>query len=102
MEKRSNDLQKYKEFEDEEFKIVGITSGEGREENAIIYICEVKNPKSVKTFEVRPRGSIKKRIQDMAKGEKFYIGKELTVRYKQLSELNVPVPPVGIVVREDK
>ena len=102
MEKRSSDLQKYKEFEDDEFKVVGIKSGEGRETDAIVYICEVKNAKSVKTFDVRPRGSIAMRIEKMKKGEKFYIGKELTVRYQGLTELNVPQFPVGIIIREDK
>ena len=102
MEKRSSDLQKYKEFEDDEFKVLGIFSGEGREAGAIIYTCEVKNPKSQKTFDIRPRGSIEMRIEAMKKGEKFYIGKELTVRYQGLTELNVPQFPVGIIIREDK
>ncbi len=102
MEKRSSDLQKYKEFEDDEFKIVDIYSGEGRETDAIIYTCEVKNAKSVKTFDVRPRGSIEMRKVAMKKGKDFYKGKELTVRYQGLTELNVPQFPVGIIIREDK
>lgn len=104
-EKRSSDLQKYKQFEDDEFEIVGVTAGKtGREEGAIIYTCAVKNPKSVKTFEVRPRGSIQRRIEEMKKAEKNpknYIGKKLTVRYQTLTELNVPQFPVGIIIRED-
>lgn len=102
MEKRSSDLQKYKEFEDDEFEIVGIKSGEGRETGAIIYSCKVKNAKSIETFDVRPRGSIEMRITAFNKGGEFYMGKELTVRYQGLTELNVPQFPVGIIIREDK
>jgi len=102
MEKRSSDLQKYKEFEDDEFEIVGIKSGEGREAGAIIYSCKVKNAKSIKTFDVRPRGSIEMRIIAFNNGVECYMGKELTVRYQGLTELNVPQFPVGIIIREDK
>ena len=102
LEKRSTDLQKYKEFQDEEFEIVDVTSGEGRETNAIIYICKVKNPLDPKklTFEVRPRGSIERRIELMSKG-RGVIGKELTVRFQNLTENNIPFFPIGIMVRED-
>lgn len=102
MEKRSSDLQKYKEFEDDEFEIVGIKSGEGRESGAIIYSCKVKNATTIKTFDVRPRGSIEMRIIAFNKGGESYMGKELTVRYQGLTELNVPQFPVGIIIREDK
>jgi DNA ligase-1 len=98
-DKRSNDLQKYKEFLDDEFEIVGVTSGKGREEGAIIFSCAVKNPKGVETFEVRSRGSIEQR-REMMKGADKYIGKLLTVRYFALTELNVPQFPVGITVRD--
>lgn len=98
-EKRSTDLQKYKEFLDDEFEIIGYTSGKGRETDAIIFTCAVKNPKSVKSFEVRPRGSIEIRREMMKNADK-YIGKSLTVRYFALTELNVPQFPVGITVRD--
>ena len=98
---RSNDLQKYKEFIDDEFEIVDYKTGEGREENAIVFICKVKNPTASgqKTFEIRPRGSIEQR---RAWTEDFdnIKGKELTVRYQELTEDNVPSFPVGIAIRD--
>lgn len=101
MGKRSNNLQKYKEFIDQEFKIVGYETGEGRESGAIVFVCKVPNPTAngPKTFEVRPRGSIEQRkawVDDFYKID----GKELTVRYQELSEDNVPSFPVGIVIRD--
>jgi DNA ligase-1 len=106
-EKRSTDLQKYKKFIDSEFKIVGITAGTtGRESGAIIYICEIKNPTTsgTTTFDVRPRGNIKERIEEYEMAKKNpenYIGKNYTVRYFRLLETNAPEFPVGICIRED-
>jgi DNA ligase-1 len=103
---RSKDLQKYKEFIDEEFKITGFTNepviitdaenGTTVEANAIIFICRDKNGKE---FNVRPKGSIKDRIAWFANGE-GYLGKDLTVRYQNLSDDGTPIFPVGIAIRD--
>jgi ATP-dependent DNA ligase len=106
-EKRSSDLQKYKQFEDDEFEIVGITAATtGRESGAIIFVCKIKNPTSSDntTFDVRPRGNIKNRIEEYKKAQKNpknYIGKKYTVRYFRLLESNAPEFPTGIIIRED-
>jgi DNA ligase-1 len=99
---RTNDLQKYKNFEDSEFKIVGFKSGRGTEKGAIIYICETKNGI---TFDVRPRGSIDDRIDKYNRGND-YIGKQLIVRYQPAIKTEdqekdeLPRFPVGIEIRD--
>jgi DNA ligase-1 len=93
---RSKDLQKYKEFIDKEFQIVGFDAEPVVDKKAIIFICKLENGN---TFSVRPRGSILTRINWYAEGETF-IGKQLTVRYQELSEDSVPIFPVGIAVRD--
>lgn len=93
---RSADLQKYKEFIDEEFEIVGGESGTGLHEMCVIFTC--KN-KAGKTFNVYPRGSLQAR-RDMFGNLAKLVGKSLTVRYQQLSEDGVPIFPIGIVVRD--
>ena len=90
-DKRSKDLQKYKEFQEEEFLIVGTTSGEGTEENAIMFICETKEGK---TFPVRPRGSIEDR-REWWKVRESFLGKDLTVRFFNYTEDKIPFLPVG-------
>jgi DNA ligase-1 len=102
-DKRSDDLQKYKEFIDDEFEIINITSGEGRETGAIIYVCKVKSPLNNHNgeFAVRPKGTIEDRIQLM-KDSKKLIGKKLTVRYQELTEDGIPSFPIGIAVRLDQ
>lgn len=95
---RSNDLLKYKNFEDEEFEIVDFKLGKGTEEGAIIYTCK----SGTEVFDVRPRGSIFQRIEDGKKGKSF-IGKKLTVRYQKDSrdlENTLPRFPVGICIRD--
>lgn len=93
---RSHDLQKYKEFKEDEFEIISFKEGEGRDEGTVLWIC--KTPEG-RTFSVRPRGTIASRKELFLKGND-YIGKKLTVVYQELSEMNVPRFPVGKDIRE--
>lgn len=93
---RSQDLQKYKEFFDAEFEIVGYHEGTGTDDGTVIF--EVKTKKG-QIFSVRPRGTHEVRseyLEDISS----IIGKELTVRYQNLSESGIPVFPVGICIRD--
>jgi DNA ligase-1 len=92
----SKDLQKFKEFADAEFEIVGGHEGSGPDEGTIVF--EVKT-KDNKIFSVRPKGTREERIVWM-KDIKNLIGKELTIRYQNLSEDGIPVFPVGISIRD--
>lgn len=94
---RSHDLQKYKEFVEEEYPIVGFTQGEGRDKGTVIWICRTKEEKE---FAVRPRGTIAARTFLFNNGHK-YIGKMLTVIYQELTEEGKPRFPVGKDVREN-
>ena len=93
---RSNDLQKYKEFMEEEYRIIDFTQGEGRDAGAVIWVCETADGK---VFTVRPRGSLNQRRDWFNDGDK-YIGKNLTVIYQELTEEGKPRFPVGKCVRE--
>jgi DNA ligase-1 len=93
---RSHDLQKYKEFKEDEFEIVGHKEGEGRDKGTVLWVC--KTPEG-RTFSVRPRGSVASRKELFENYEK-YMGKKLTVIYQELSEMNVPRFPVGKDIRE--
>jgi DNA ligase-1 len=93
---RSADLQKYKEFEDDEFEVIGFTEGEGLEKGLVIWICTTKDGK---VFNVRPRGTHEERAE-LFKKAKNYIGKKLTVRFQELSDDGIPRFPVGITFRD--
>ena len=93
---RSNDLQKYKEFMEDEYRIIGFKEGEGRDAGAVIWVCETADGKE---FTVRPRGTMEQRREWFNDGES-YIGKNLTVVYQELTEDGKPRFPVAKCVRE--
>jgi DNA ligase-1 len=105
---RSADLLKKKDFKDKEFKIVGgkaevvaeynEETGETTEQHAVVFECQMDDD-SGNTFEVRPRGSVELRVKWLNELENIK-GKDLTVRYQERSEDNVPIFPVGIVIRD--
>ena len=97
---RSYDLQKYKEFEDKEYKVTGFTDGQGLEKGLVIWTCVTPEGNS---FQVRPRGTHEDRaaiFKDVTKHPAKYIGKELTVRFQELSNDGIPRFPVGISFRD--
>ena len=93
---RSNDLQKYKEFMEDEYRIIGYTQGEGRDAGAVIWLCETEDGKE---FTVRPRGTMEQRRVWFNAGP-TYVGKNLTVIFQELTEEGKPRFPVGKAVRE--
>jgi len=93
---RSIDLQKYKEFFDDEYEVVDYKEGEGQEEGCVLWVC--KTPEG-KMFNCRPRGSREDRIELFKDGKK-YVGKKLTVRFQELTDEKVPRFPVGISFRD--
>jgi len=93
---RSHDLQKYKEFMESEYEIVGFKQGDGRDKGTVIWVCKTDN----KEFSVRPKGTIDTR-EELFINAKSYIGKKLTVIYQELSEMGVPRFPVGKAIRDD-
>lgn len=91
---RSKDLQKFKEFFDDEFKIVGGHEGSGEDKGTVIFEVETKNGQ---VFSVRPKGTREMRIEWMKNIDKLK-GEFLTVRYQNLSESGIPIFPVGVKI----
>ena len=102
---RSVDLQKFKNFQDAEFEVVGYTSAEtGREKGAIIFKCKEPDPLNGHDgiFSVRTKDKVQDRIDMFNNNPEQYIGKLLTVRFAMdKSEDNIPQFPVGVVFRLD-
>ncbi len=92
LKKRSKHLQKYKEFQDEEFTIV---DHEEDVDGGVVWVCETNiTPKS--RFNVRPRGDMEYR-QEMFNNAEKYLGAKLIVVYQEYTddEHGVPRFPVG-------
>ena len=93
---RSVDLQKYKEFQDSEYPIIGYKEGDGIEKGCVIWVCTTP---AGQEFAVRPRGSHEDRIEMFKLGSEA-LGKLLSVRYQELTTDGIPRFPVGISIRD--
>ena len=103
---KSQDMQKYKHFEDDEFPITGYSaevqqvldaSGDFVETNCVVWACTTPEGK---VFDVRPKGTIAQRKQWYNDAVNIVGKKELTVRYQEKSEDLIPIFPVGIAIRD--
>ena len=94
--KRSNYLLKFKDFMTEEYEVVGAKTGHGRDANAVVWVCKTENGS---TFCARPEGTIEQR-EYFYSNKEMYIGKMLTVKFQNLTELGIPRFPIGIVFRD--
>lgn len=93
---RSVDLQKYKEFFDEEFTISGGKAAEGSHAGCVVFLVRDENGVE---FDVAPKGSLEYKRKLFNELDSL-IGKKLTVRYQEKSEAGVPIFPVGLVIRD--
>ena len=89
--KRSYDLQKVKEFLDDDFPILGIKEGRGGYAECGIFICKAPNGE---TFDVKMRGP-KERLKDFLSDSTLWNGKTLVVKYQYISKYGIPIFPVG-------
>jgi DNA ligase-1 len=97
--KRSYSLLKIKEFEDAEFKIVGMNEGRGKLAGHVgSFICETSTGEK---FDVKLKGDTTE-LQRCFKERSLWQNKMLTVQYQGLTNTNkVPRFPVGLRIRDD-
>ena len=94
---RSFSLLKLKDFNTDEFEIIGIVDGEAKEKNLAIFVC-VTERKEI--FNCRPEGDVETR-KEIFLNKENYLGKLLTVRYQGFTrDRQVPRFPVGVSVRD--
>jgi len=105
---RSDSLLKIKTFQDAEFEVVNFdvekSDINGKKIDAVVWICknDMKSTDgSIKTFEVRPKGTFESRAE-MLKNVQDYIGKKLTVKFFDRTPDNIPFHGVGMLFRLDE
>lgn len=92
--KRSADLQKYKQFLDEEFEIVAVL--EDKNHNAVF---EVYDPTAEGHFTVTYGNFEQRKHQLMFPNQ--YIGRKLTVKYQtRYKDSKLPQFPTGLIIRD--
>lgn len=111
---RSSDLLKVKEFQDEEFLVVGWKK---KKENFVYYIdedgntrtravlvpCLICRTKDDVEFDVSMADTHKERarlFEQLQADESSYVGKQLTVRFFGYTKKGTPFLPVGVAIRE--
>lgn len=100
-QKRSYNLLKYKEFDEDEFKIVGYEEGRGLLSGAVgSFICELPDGQQ---FKAKLKGdNVTELLKKYFENPKLFMGKDLTVQYQGMSKDGIPRFPVGKVIRFDK
>ena len=93
---KCNHILKYKEFTDEEAIIISVIEAEGTEKGAAIFNVQDRR---ANIFPIRMRGSVERR-RYWFQNQHLVIGKEVTIRYQELSIHGVPRFPVGIAIRD--
>ena len=95
--KRSYDLQKAKEFDDDEFEIIGIEEGRGKLAGHAIFVCRTKDGKEFLAKMSGDTANLKRYFEDHS----TWVGKKLTVQYQGITgSAGVPRFPVGIAIRD--
>lgn len=94
---RSSELLKLKDFQDDEFEIIGWARGKGKFENVPTFKCKTADGKE---FDCTPKGSDAERSRMLEVADSL-VGKHLKVRYFDYTDDGVPHYPVGLAIRED-
>lgn len=97
---RSKDLQKYKDFIDKEFEIIGAKEGAGVHKGCICWRCKTEKGEE---FDANPDGELEARkalYKVYLKDPGEFIGKKLTVKYQSLTQRGVPRFPVAKIIRD--
>jgi DNA ligase-1 len=97
--KRSAHLQKYKKFDDAEFKVIGYEEAQGKDAGTVIWILETV---SGEQFRARPKGTLAERAEmfnTVSRKPETYIGKMMTIKYFGLTDAGIPRFPIAIALR---
>ena len=101
---RSNNLIKYKEFNDSEFQIADVIEATGRDAGTAIFVLylsgyEGEEVTEENSFKAKPQGSRELRAEYFKNAKKL-IGKMVTVQYQGFSDEGKPRFPSAISIRD--
>nr|AER45427.1 ATP dependent DNA ligase [Bacteriophage sp.] len=94
---RSKRLLKVKSFSDNEYRVVGYTTGKGRFEDCAVWVCQAGDH----TFQVVSKGTMEERRKMLEEADS-YVGQLLKVKYFELTDEGIPRFPVGVGFRMEE
>lgn len=97
-QKRSHGLLKLKNFEEDDFKIASITSGQGKNTDAAMLELKTKEGRS---FWVTAPGNYEEKTHPLRHPKEF-LGKKMSVKYQNLTDDGIPRFPIALGVKEDR
>lgn len=92
-----SNLYKLKSFEDDEFLIVGYKEAMGKDYGTPVWVCETHD--GSRQFNVRPMATDAAKRQMWADKDDI-VGKQLTVKFQELTKYGVPRFPAGVAIRD--
>jgi len=95
--KRSSGLLKYKDYEEDDFLIIDVFPGKGKNEECATLLCNAK--KKGNTFTCTSPGDYEEK-KIILKNSFEVIGKKVTVKYLSLTRDGIPREPVALKIRE--
>jgi len=95
--KRSYDLQKVKVMADAEFEVIDVTEGRGKMAGLAMFHCLTPEGKE---FRVKMVGALDS-LAHYYDNKSDYIGRQLTVKFQNLSAEGIPRFPIALRFRED-
>jgi len=97
--KRSSDLIKVKEMQDDEFEIVSIEEGRGKLQGHVgAFVCVNDDGQE---FKAKLKGDTEK-LKTYFENHSLWKGKKLTVQFQDLTSYGIPRFPVGLRIRESE
>lgn len=96
--KRSYDLQKVKEMQDEEFLIIGIEEGRGKLTGHVgAFVCEMSDGKE---FKAKMSGDTEK-LKEYFENKLLWKDQFLVVKFQEYTNYGIPRFPVGVRIKEN-
>jgi len=96
---RSPGLLKYKRWYDEEFKVIDIEEGRGKNKNTAILVCTIG--RCSRTFKVTAPGKYAEKAHVWSNPHLF-IDKPVTVKYQEKTKKGIPRFPIALGFKEDR
>lgn len=95
--KRSNDLQKIKQFSDSEYLCLDVEEGRGKLAGHAIFVCKTPEGELFRAKMMGSQSELKRYWDDPT----LVVGKQVTIKYQGISSYGIPRFPVALRVRED-
>ena len=100
-QRRSYNLLKYKEFNEDEYKVIGYEEGRGLLARTVgSFICQLPDGQQ---FKAKLKGNdVTNLLREYFENPKLFMWKYLTVQYQGMSKDGIPRFPIGKTIRFDK